>query len=119
MSIYDTADDYVHRKQAIARYEAGDSDREVPSLSELRDDLKAALDAGEVTNAERVDPKTGEIVPALDLRDSNTRLFLRDTAGASHACPACGETVGCRKPSRSLVMEPIESLAVAAKGGTP
>lgn len=113
-NILDDAEDFVQRKTRIAVLERPGEN--LPTLDDLKERIKAALaDEGNEFVVNRLDKRTGELSPALELRDYNTRLFLRETAATYARCPNCGHERQTRAPSRSLVMEPIEDLREAAR----
>lgn len=108
MTILDDAADYAHLKGIESDTRAALK----PLTERIKDHLQTG---GSDYTVDRLDRKTGELVAALELRESNVRLFLRDTAGAWHTCANCDEDIQCRKPSKSLIQEPIVDLAAAAR----
>lgn len=122
MTILDDAEDFVQRKTRIALLERPGEN--LPTLDDLKERIKAALaDEGNEFIVTRLDKRTGELSPALELRDYNTRLFLRSRAGAwkpyETTCDNCGHRVTgevrTQSPSVALDSEPIADLRQAAR----
>lgn len=116
MTILDDAEDYYRTK--MIENEAKSAARPLG----LR--IKAHLqEGGSDYTVRRVDPNSGEVSEALELRDRNTRYFLRSRAGAwkqyETTCPGCGHRVTgevrTQSPSVALDSEPIADLREAAR----
>lgn len=116
MTILDDAEDYYRTKRIENEAKA--------AAKPLGERIKKHLqDGGSDYTVRRVDPNSGEISEALELRDYNTRYFLRSRAGAwkpyETTCDNCGHRVTgevrTQSPSVALDSEPIADLRQAAR----
>lgn len=105
--ILSTADDYVTRKMHISLLERPDN---LPTLDQLKDELKAHIRGGSDLTVDRLDKATGELTPALELPEQNVRLFLRETDAIVIHCWNCGTQNVTRKASTSLITESLGDM---------
>lgn len=116
MTILDDAEEYYR----LSNIENDAKKAKKPHGEKVKRHLQ---EGGSDYTVRRVDPNSGEVSEALELRDRNTRYFLRSRAGAwkqyETTCPGCGHRVTgevrTQSPSVALDSEPIADLREAAR----